>query len=250
MSSTVRAAIAVLVVIVIAGAVVLLRGTGSRAESTRAAAVQPGPPATVMPETALTPVSAPAPVAAPVAAEPGYARGAERAPVVVVEFSDFGCPYCGKFALETYPALHREFVETGKVRWIYVPFVMGMFPNGAEAALASECAGDQGVEKFWAMHDALFDAQRAWKSERNPAVVFNGLARDASLDVAAFESCYAQARPRARIAASNALADEAGVRATPTFFVQGQRVQGALPLETFRALLTEVVETVSGGEVN
>lgn len=246
MSSTVRAVIAALVVIVIAGAVVLLRRSGSRAGPTRATAVQPGPPAAAMPETALTPVSAPVP--APGAAEPGYARGAERAPVVVVEFSDFGCPYCGKFALETYPALHREFVETGKVRWIYVPFVMGMFPNGAEAALASECAGDQGVEKFWAMHDALFDAQRAWKSERNPAAVFNGLARDASLDVAAFESCYAQARPRARIAESNALADEAGVRATPTFFVQGQRVQGALPLETFRALLTEVVETVSGGE--
>ncbi len=248
MSRTVRAAIAAFVLILAAAGILLLRGTGPRAAPARTAALQPVTPAAPVPETAVTPVGAPGPAPAAGGAEPGYARGAERAPVVVVEFSDFGCPYCGKFALETYPALHREFVASGKVRWIYVPFVMGMFPNGAEAALASECAADQDEEKFWAMHDALFAAQRAWKSERNPSAVFSGLAREAGLDVAAFESCYAQARPRARIAASNALADESGVRATPTFFVQGQRVQGALPLETFRALLTEVVETVSGSE--
>lgn len=72
----------------------------------------------------------------------GYDRGRADAPIVVVNFSDFGCPFCGQFERETLPALHREFVETRKVCFKDIPFVMGMFPNGNEAALAAECAAD------------------------------------------------------------------------------------------------------------
>src|SRR5690606_28569884 len=68
--------------------------------------------------------------------ELGYAAGPADAPLTVVEFSDFGCPYCARFALESYPQLEREFVEGGMVRWVYVPFVMGNFPNGDLAARA------------------------------------------------------------------------------------------------------------------
>jgi hypothetical protein len=74
----------------------------------------------------------------------GHDRGTDAAPVRVVEFSDFGCPYCGEFAREVHPALHREYVETGRVRWTYVPVVMGVFRNGGAAALAAECAAEQG----------------------------------------------------------------------------------------------------------
>lgn len=103
----------------------------------------------------------------------GYARGSETAPVTVVEFGDFGCSACRKFALEGYPPLHEEFVATGKVRWIYVPFLLGLFPNAPEAARAAECAAEQ--DAFWEIHDLLFERQAEWKRLRNPASVLQAL---------------------------------------------------------------------------
>ncbi|HEX7117326.1 MAG TPA: thioredoxin domain-containing protein [Longimicrobiales bacterium] len=166
----------------------------------------------------------------------GYDLGAAGAPITVVEFSDFGCPYCGRFALETFPVLRREYIETGKVAWRYVPFVLGSFPNGAEAARAAECAAEQGEDRFWAMHDALYRRQREWKSTREPEALFRGLAETLALDVDRFSDCYDADRGARRTRMANGLAAYAGIRATPTFFINGQRVQGALPLEHFRMI--------------
>ncbi len=172
---------------------------------------------------------------------PGYDRGSARASVTVVEFADFGCPYCAQFAGQVYPALAAEFVKTGGVRWTYVPFVLGIFANGDEAGRAAECAGDQGGAAFARMHDHLFAEQEAWKAAPDPAGLLRSLALAAGLDTARFASCYASEAPKRRLAESNALADALGVRATPTFFVAGQRIEGALPLDQFRALLAEAV---------
>jgi protein-disulfide isomerase len=168
-----------------------------------------------------------------------HIRGADDAAVTVVELSDFGCPYCAVFARETYPALEREYIETGKVRWLYVPFVMGMFPNGDRAAIAAECATEQGEDAFWRMHDALYGGQAEWKKSRDVDALFAGYAAQLELDDTRFTSCYAEDRSAARVRAATAFARQAGVRATPTFFVNGIRVEGALPLEQFRMVLDE-----------
>jgi len=165
----------------------------------------------------------------------GYSRGAEDAPVQVFEFSDFGCPYCGQFAVLTYPELHEEFVRTGLVRWTYVPFVMGMFPNGAEAARAAECAAEQ--DAFWPMHDRLYEGQREWKPSRSPRVLFAEYARELGLSVEGFAACYDQDLGGARTALNNRAATGLGVRATPSFFVNGRLVEGALPADRFRQIL-------------
>ncbi|HEU5208821.1 MAG TPA: thioredoxin domain-containing protein [Longimicrobiales bacterium] len=166
----------------------------------------------------------------------GYSHGPDDAPITVYEFSDFGCPYCAKFALETYPELHREFVTTGRVRWTYVPFVMGTFPNGGEAARAAECAGEQ--DDFWVMHDRLFQGQREWKGSRDAHALFQSYARELSLDVERFASCYREDRGGERLALQNYVADALRVRATPSFFINGRLVEGALPIEAFREILT------------
>lgn len=168
----------------------------------------------------------------------GYAQGDPSAPVTVVEFSDFGCPYCAVFALETYPELYSEFVETGKVYWRYVPFVMGMFPNGAEAARAVECAAEQGG--FWPMHDLLYERQRQWKGSSDPEAVFAELAGSLDLDGERFDGCYAEDRGGDRTYAANYAADRLGIRATPTFLINGRMLQGAAPLEQFRAILRDL----------
>lgn len=165
----------------------------------------------------------------------GYDLGDTRAPIVVVNFSDFGCPYCGSFARETQPSLDKEFIRTGKVFFKYVPFVMGMFPNGDLAARASECAADQG--KFWPMHDALYASQSEWKRSGTPEVIFERYAKKSGIKPEEFAACFADRRTDQRTSAATAGADRLRIRATPTFFVNGQMVEGAIPLDQFRLLL-------------
>lgn len=177
---------------------------------------------------------------------PGYDRGATRAAVTVLEFADFGCPYCAQFAAVTYPQLAREFVASGLVRWKYVPYVMGIFPNGDQAARAGDCAGQQGRIAFSRMHDQLFGLQEEWKGVGDPAAAFRSLVSPAGLDLKRYDACWAGDGPDRRIRASSTIADRLGVRATPTFFVNEQRVEGALPLAEFRALLLDALRRSRG----
>lgn len=165
----------------------------------------------------------------------GYDRGSQTAPVVVVDFSDFGCPFCGSFARESYPAIDRDYVQTGKVFFKYVPFVMGMFPNGDEAARAAECAGDQGG--FWPMYERLYAGQGDWKRARAPMPIFERYAVASHLDAPRFTRCSGNPALHPRTKVANTAADRLGIRATPTFFVDGRMIEGALPLPQFRELL-------------
>ncbi len=159
------------------------------------------------------------------------------AEVTVVEFSDFGCKYCGQFHRETLPALRRDYVATGKVRWRVVPFVLGIFPNGTEAMRAATCVAEQGEEAFWIMHDTLFARQADWMDTSDPDQLFRSFAVVAGADGDAFTACYEASRSADRVAAAHALATRTGVRSTPTFFVEGRMVQGALPEIEFRRVL-------------
>jgi protein-disulfide isomerase len=190
-----------------------------------------------------------APAAAPLQAAPtdtidvrriGYAEGPEEAPVTVIEFSDFGCPFCAMFAQGTYPELRREFIDTGRVRWVFVPFVMGSFPNGAEAARTGECAAEQG--RFPEMKMRIYAGQREWRSTRNAASVFTGYAKELGLDAARFASCYREDRLGERTRTNNRAANAVGIRATPSFLINGRLVEGALPPEQFRMILTRLSE--------
>lgn len=168
----------------------------------------------------------------------GYDLGSPDAPIVMVDMSDFGCPFCGSHARQTLPALEREFIEQGTVFYKYVPIVMG-FPNGDVAARAAECAGEQGA--FWPMHDRLYATQDEWRRSSDAAELFAGYADALKLDTGRFEACYASGRTATRTAAANERAAQLGVRATPTFFVNEQLVEGALPLPQFRAGLTQML---------
>lgn len=169
----------------------------------------------------------------------GYDKGSPTAPVVVVNFSDFGCPFCGSFARQTQPSIEREYVQAGKVFFKYVPFVMGMFPNGDEAAHASECAAEQG--RFWPMHDALYASQAEWKKARDPLPAFERYAHEVGLDVPRFAKCYAIPDVNPGTMRANVAAGKLGIRVTPTFVVNGKGVEGALPLPQFRQLLDAAI---------
>lgn len=166
----------------------------------------------------------------------GHDWGSIDAPIVVVEFSDFGCPYCARHAQQTFPSLEREFVATGKVFYKYVPFVMGMFPNGTQAARAAECAGEQ--EKFREMHDMLFARQTEWKRSLSPFPILTRYASRMGLDDERFRACYVKnVSHHPRTGTANDRAERLGVRVTPSFVVDGRAVEGAVPLPQFRELL-------------
>lgn len=165
----------------------------------------------------------------------GYGIGPMDAPVQVIEFSDFGCGYCRLFQQETRPILDEEYVATGKVRWTYVPFVLGMFPNGDAAAVASECAGEQG--RFDPVRHRLYQDQQGWRNSQEPSAFFTKIADEEGLDSKRFAECLQGDSAPAKVQANTRVGQAGGVRGTPAFFINGFPVSGALPLDSFRDLL-------------
>lgn len=173
----------------------------------------------------------------------GFDVGNRDAPVRVVEMSDFGCGYCRKFQLETWPTLRREFVETGKVQWKIIPFVTGMFAHSEAASMAAECALEQSPSAFEALEQRLWRDQSSWKKSDDAAVLLRGWAAEDDLDMERYDSCVSERRPADRLEAGRDLARRLGVRGTPTFFILGYPpLPGALPTETFRKVLNAVYE--------
>lgn len=165
----------------------------------------------------------------------GYDRGDPRAPVVVVDLSDFACPYCGEFSRETYPVIEREYVRTGKVLFKYVPFVAGNFPHSREATRAAECSADAG--KFWEMFDRLYATQAEWRKGNAADAQMAALAANIPIDSARFTDCYRDRRTDVRTARATDLANRLGVRVTPSFLVNDRPIQGALSAPEFRTVI-------------
>ena len=98
----------------------------------------------------------------------GRTRGSAQAPVTVYEMSDFQCPYCRRFALETFPALDSAYVATGKVRWVFINFPLtSIHQNAVGAAKVAVCAAQQ--QAFWRVHDLLYTHQAVWAPLKEPA---------------------------------------------------------------------------------
>lgn len=140
------------------------------------------------------------------------AKGRPDAPLTLVEFSDYQCPFCAKTARETFPAVEKAYVETGKVRYVFRDFPLSMHRYAFKAAEAANCAGEQG--KYWEMHDRLFENVGALEPEKLP-----GYAQAAGLDPAKFEECLGSGRHAEEIRADMEDGRKAGVRGTPTLMI-------------------------------
>ncbi len=176
----------------------------------------------------------------------GHGMGSVDAPIQIIEFSDFGCGYCRVFQDQTRPVLDEEYVATGKVRWTYVPFVLGMFPNGDAAATASECAAEQDL--FDPMRRRLYQDQQRWRNSQEPGPFFTKIAEEEGLDAERFAQCLKEDAAPGRIQENTRVGKSAGVRGTPAFFINGFPVNGALPLDSFRDILDmELSSLPSGG---
>jgi protein-disulfide isomerase len=154
-------------------------------------------------------------------------RGNAKAPVTLVLFSDFQCPYCGKVE-PTLNEVEKAYGDKVKVVWKHQP--LAMHPQAIPAAEAAEAAREQG--KFWQMHDKLFANQGALSPD-----VYTRYAKELNLDLARFEASRQSGKGRARIQQDQEIAGRVGVNGTPTMFVNGERVVGAVPFETLKAAI-------------
>ncbi len=182
-----------------------------------------------------------APVADTTATAPAAAFnviGRDDAPVTIIEFTDLQCPYCARYASQTFPRLKREYVDTGKLRYTSRDLPLAFHSFALPAAVASRCAGEQG--RFWEYREALFASQSLLGTEP-----YGRIAGQLGLDVERLEACRSDGGQESSVRADLAMAAQHGIRSTPTFVIgrvvdgefQGEVVSGAQPYEFFKAKL-------------
>jgi protein-disulfide isomerase len=164
-----------------------------------------------------------------------YALGREDAPVTMVEFTDYQCPFCRRFESESFAQLKKDYIDTGKVRFVSRDLPLEFHPNAPGAAIAVRCAGEQ--NKFWPMHDAIMQDS---STDLGPDAIAK-YGEKVSLDIPSFTACIKEKRYVAAIQKDTADAGLLGISGTPSFIIgktakdqiDGIRVVGAVPYSVF-----------------
>lgn len=176
-------------------------------------------------------------------------KGDDTAPVTLVEFSDYHCPYCKRHATTVMKQLQENYIDTGKLRFVMREYpIANLHPRAKAAAVAVLCAGDQG--NYWGMHDALFNDQKATTDE-----AFKAMADSIGLDTTEFSTCLASGKFDAQIEADQAEGQKLGISGTPSFVVGltdpedssvvhlTRFIRGAQPYTSFASIIDELLET-------
>jgi len=174
--------------------------------------------------------------------------GNPNAPITIIEFSDFQCPFCARFHIQTLPLILEQYIEQGKVKLVFRDFpIQSIHPNALPASVAAECANEQG--KFKEMHDMLFDNQNQWsKQETADALsLFSSYAIEIQLDQEAFDSCLTSGKYIEEIRKDLDDGRDYGVSGTPGFFVGNELIgfvelKGAQPFESFKKIIDAQLE--------
>lgn len=158
-------------------------------------------------------------------ADRGRIAGDSSAKLWVIMASDFQCPYCKQWHDAGFARLMRDYVAKGKIRLAFLNMPLSIHPNAMPAAEAAMCAAVQ--NKFWPMHEALFESQQQWEGLQNPVPELGSLAGRVGVNMPQWTDCMTNHSTRALIEADRDRARAAGVNSTPTFFVGAQTLAGA-----------------------
>jgi protein-disulfide isomerase len=166
-------------------------------------------------------------------------KGSPTAPITVYEMSDFQCPYCRSFALETFRALEKEYISPGKVRWVFINFPLtSIHANAVAAASTALCAARQGA--FWPVHDLLYTHQDTWAPLKEPGPFFLSLADSAGISKPKLLACVKSPATTSEIRYEAEGAERSGAGSTPSFYIEGGLLTGAHPLPLFRQVLDSI----------
>ena len=169
--------------------------------------------------------------------------GNPDAPITIIEFSDFQCPFCAKFHIDTLPSIMNEYIKNGQVKLVFRDFpIQSIHPNALPASVAAECANEQG--KFKEMHDLLFENQREWNNQNTNDVIstFNQYASKMNLEEEKFDSCLRNGKYIEEIQKDLDDGRAYGISGTPGFFVGNDQIgfielKGAQPFENFKKVI-------------
>lgn len=162
-------------------------------------------------------------------------KGDPNAPVSIVEFSDFQCPFCGRFYTQTLGQIDTEYIKTGKVKFQFRDYPLSFHPMAEPGSLAAECANEQG--KFWEYHDKIFENQAALSTEN-----LKQWATDVGLDVQKFNDCFDSGKYKQEVQSDFSAGSAAGTSGTPTFYICGNdgsctQVVGAQQYAAFKSAI-------------
>ena len=179
-----------------------------------------------------------------VSADDDAVLGNKNAPVTIIEFSDYQCPFCRKFWTETLPSIKKDYIDTGKVNLVYRDFPLSFHPNAQPAAEAAECAREvgKGDAAYFKMHDKIFQEQNKLDGGTVKSTVFDGWdkevlkkwAKDIGYDIG---SCLDSGKYKNEVQKDEQDGQAGGVQGTPGFFVNGQLVSGAQPFSAFKQII-------------
>ncbi len=170
-----------------------------------------------------------------VSAEEDAVKGSKNAPVTIIEFSDYQCPFCAKFYLETFPQIEESYIKTGKVKFVYRDFPLGFHQFAQKAAEASECADEQG--KFWEYQDKIFKNQQVLDIAN-----LKQYAKDLGLDAAKFNDCLDSGKMASEVQKDLKDGQSYGVDGTPAFFINDIFVGGAQPFSVFQQVIEQALK--------
>ncbi|NQV91058.1 thioredoxin domain-containing protein [Candidatus Woesearchaeota archaeon] len=162
-------------------------------------------------------------------------KGDKNAPVTIVEWSDYECPFCERFYSDTLAQIDNEYIKTGKVKLVYRDFPLSFHPQAQKAAEAAECAGDQG--KYYEMHNLLFE-----KGVTGGVAGFKAFAKELKLDSVKFDKCLDDGTHASEISSDMADGAAAGIQGTPGFVIgpsdgKGIAISGAQPFAVFKQVI-------------
>lgn len=174
-----------------------------------------------------------APTVVDVSADDDPVKGDKDAPVEIIEFSDYECPFCEKFYSGALPQIEEQYIKTGKVKLIYRDLPLPMHPNAPKAAEAANCAREQGGDEgYYEFHDKLFANYRTLSVDN-----LKQYAADEGLDTGAFNECLDSGKYADEVKKDMADGQAAGVSGTPSFFINGIKLVGAQPFSQFQPII-------------
>jgi len=170
-------------------------------------------------------------------------RGDPDAPITIVEFSDFQCPFCARFHVQTLPLLLEEYIDSGKVNLVYRDFpIQSIHPNALPAAVAAECANEQG--KYWEYHDTLFEKQNDWSRLDSDSAIskFSQYASNTGLEQQQFDSCLESGKYLEEVQGDLSDGRDYDITGTPGFFIGNDdigfvKINGAQPFDSFQKII-------------
>ncbi|HLF53928.1 MAG TPA: DsbA family protein [Candidatus Nanoarchaeia archaeon] len=167
--------------------------------------------------------------------------GEKNAQVTIVEFSDYQCPFCRKFWQETLPSIKKDYIDSGKVKLVYMDFPLGFHPGAVPYAEAARCAGEKGDDAYYKMHDKIFEEQNKLDGGSvRSTIEYTGdealkkWAKDIGYDIGA---CLDSGRYADAVQEDLSYGSSLGVQGTPGFFINGQMVSGAQPYSVFKQII-------------